>query len=142
MFTLDSRLEKDTHLLGDFPLCRLLLMNDQTYPWVILVPRRADIREIHHLSRADQQQLWRESARVAEWLEKNFSYDSLNVAALGNVVRQLHMHHVCRSVGDPTWPGPVWGAKPPEPYRTEQVAAIRKLTSGLADPELAFDPAD
>ena len=142
MFRLDTRLQKDTYLLGDFPLCRLLLMNDQTYPWVILVPRRAEISEIHHLNNADQQQLWRESARVASWLEEQFSYDSLNVAALGNVVSQLHLHQVCRSVGDPTWPGPVWGAKPPVSYRSEQVADIRKLTAGLADSELAFDPAD
>jgi len=127
MFELDPRLQRDTYLLGDFPLCRLLLLNDSSYPWFILVPRRAGAREIHHLAVEDQQQLWRESAELSRWLEQNFQYDKLNVAALGNVVSQLHLHHVARSIDDRAWPGPVWGAHPAVAYADEKVAAIRKL---------------
>lgn len=126
MFQLDSRLQKDTIVLGDFPLCRLLLMNDAAYPWFILVPRRAGSREIHRLAETDQALLWQESARLAGWMESAFEFDKLNVAALGNVVSQLHLHHVGRSVGDPTWPGPVWGQRPPQPYAEEQIVDIVK----------------
>lgn len=133
MFELDPRLQADTIMLGDFPLCRLLLMNEQTYPWFILVPRRVGIREIHHLSEADQQLLWQESAQLAAWLESSFSFDKLNVAALGNVVSQLHLHHVGRSVGDPTWPGPVWGQRSPVPYAAAEITKIRqKVKIGLS----------
>ena len=133
MFELDSRLQADTISLGDLPLCRLLLMNERTYPWFILVPRRQGICEIHHLEEADQQQLWRESAQLAHWLESAFNFDKLNVAALGNVVSQLHLHHVGRTVGDPTWPGPVWGQRPPVAYAAAEIAEIKqKVKSGLA----------
>lgn len=139
MFELDPRLQKDTHLLGDFPLCRLLLLNDSSYPWFILVPRRAGAREIHHLAPEDQLQLWRESAALACWLEQSFRYDKLNVAALGNVVSQLHLHHVARSVGDRAWPGPVWGAHPPVAYADDKLAEIRKLVRTGNLSEFAFE---
>ena len=126
MFELDPRLKNDTFLLGDFSLCRLLLMNDSSYPWFILVPQRVDIREIHHLTIKDQQQLWQESAELSRWVERAFQYDKLNIAALGNVVSQLHLHHVARSVADSTWPGPVWGAQPAVPYSEAQVETIRE----------------
>ena len=74
----------------------------------------------------DQEQLWRESARLACWMESAFKFDKLNIAALGNVVSQLHLHHVGRQVGDPAWPGPVWGQRPPVPYTEEQIDAIVK----------------
>ncbi|OEU75551.1 MAG: hypothetical protein BA864_11955 [Desulfuromonadales bacterium C00003093] len=134
MFQLDPRLQADTIYLGDFPLSSLLLLNEQTYPWFILVPRREGIREIHHLSEVDQSQLWRESAILARWMETSFKFDKLNVAVLGNIVSQLHLHHVARRVGDPTWPGPVWGQRPPVPYVEEQIDVIvKQVKKGLAE---------
>lgn len=102
-------------------------MNERTYPWFILVPQREGVIELHHLSEADQQQLWRESALLARWMEASFAFDKLNVAALGNIVNQLHLHHVARSQGDPAWPGPVWGQRPPVPYPEEELVRIRQL---------------
>jgi len=134
MFQLDPRLKNDTIEMGDFPLSRLLLMNDSTYPWFILVPRRDAACEIHQLSAADQVALWQESARLAGWMETTFEFDKLNVAALGNVVSQLHLHHVGRRTGDPTWPGPVWGQHPPQPYTSEAIEKIKQQVSeGLAE---------
>lgn len=134
MFELDPRLQADTLSVGDFPLCRLLLMNDSTYPWFILVPRREQSREIHHLAATDQAQLWRESAWLASWMESAFSFDKLNVAALGNVVSQLHLHHVGRRSDDPTWPGPVWGQRPAVAYPEAQLTSLlEKATRELAE---------
>lgn len=124
MFTLDPRLQQDTIRLGEFPLSLLLLMNDFTYPWLILVPKRAGIREIYQLAPADQQQLLWESSHLAETLAALFRPDKLNIAALGNVVPQLHLHHVVRFGTDPAWPAPVWGKAPAVPYHPEQVEAL------------------
>jgi diadenosine tetraphosphate (Ap4A) HIT family hydrolase len=119
--------------MGDFPLCRLLLLNDRNYPWFILVPRRAGVCEIHHLSEADRVEMWRESARLSLWMESVYNFAKLNVAALGNIVSQLHLHHIGRSIGDPTWPGPVWGQHPADAYAANEVAAIRQqVKAGLA----------
>jgi diadenosine tetraphosphate (Ap4A) HIT family hydrolase len=125
MFTLDARLHRDTLALGQFPLSLLLLMNDTTYPWLILVPHRTGIREIFELTPDDQLQLLRESSHLAETLAKIFCPDKLNIAALGNVVPQLHLHHVVRFRNDPAWPAPVWGKAPAVPYRPEQVDTLR-----------------
>lgn len=142
MFELDSRLEHNTCHMGDFSLCRLLLMNESNYVWFILVPRRDAIREIHHLGAADQQQLWQESAALSRWLESSFSYDKLNVAALGNVVSQLHVHHVARTVGDPAWPGPVWGAQPAVPCTADRIEEISSLVRNGSLKECGFKCAD
>lgn len=134
MFTLDPRLQQDTICLGEFPLSLLLLMNDVSYPWLILVPKRAGIREIYQLAPADQQQLLRESSHLAETLAALFRPDKLNIAALGNVVPQLHLHHVVRFGTDPAWPAPVWGKTPAVPYRPEQAEALRaRLLPHLRD---------
>lgn len=134
MFVLDSRLEQDTLLLGDFPLCRLLLMNDSSYPWFILVPRREEVSELFQLDSADQQSLWRETTALAEKLKDTFGADKMNVATLGNVVSQLHMHVIARRRGDAAWPAPVWGHQPAQPYTDEQVETIRqKLKLVLTD---------
>ncbi|CAD5109070.1 HIT family protein [Zestomonas carbonaria] len=125
MFVLDSRLEQDTLLVGDFPLCRLLLMNEARYPWFILVPRREEVSEVFQLDLADQRQLWQETTFLAETLKDSFGADKMNIAALGNVVSQLHMHVIVRRRDDAAWPAPVWGKHPAEPYTDEQVAAIR-----------------
>ena len=134
MFTLDQRLQQDTLLLGDFPLCRLLLMNDANYPWFILVPRRDEVSELFQLDAQEQQQLWRESTELAEVLKDTFKADKMNVATLGNVVSQLHMHVIVRRKDDPAWPAPVWGKHPAKPYSNEQVVALRsKLRMALDD---------
>jgi len=118
-------LAQDTVRLGTFPLSLLLLMNDATYPWLILVPQRPDIREIYQLDTVDQRQLLHESSHLAAALAVHFRPDKLNIAALGNIVQQLHLHHVVRYQGDPSWPAPVWGKAPSVPYRPEQIAALR-----------------
>ncbi|MDF2398394.1 HIT domain-containing protein [Pseudomonas protegens] len=125
MFTLDSRLQQDTLPIGDFPLCRLLLSNDANYPWFILVPRREDISELFQLDVTDQLQLWRETTALAEVLKDSFDADKLNVATLGNVVSQLHMHVIVRKRDDAAWPAPVWGKHPAKPYTAQEVVAIR-----------------
>src|SRR5512139_608970 len=134
MFTLDPRLQHDTIALGSFPLCLLLLMNDRTYPWLILVPKRPEIREIYQLTVADQQQLLRESSLLAAALVTQFRPDKLNIAALGNLVPQLHLHHLVRYRSDPAWPAPVWGKTPPAPYTAGQIISLRtSLCPQLAD---------
>ncbi|PYC19106.1 HIT family protein [Pseudomonas mosselii] len=131
MFTLDSRLQEDSLVLGDLPLCRLLLSKDANYPWFILVPRRADITEAFELEEADQQQLWVETTALAEALKDAFAADKMNVAALGNVVSQLHMHVIVRRQGDAAWPAPVWGKVPAIGYTQEQIDGIRQQVRAL-----------
>jgi len=115
-FELDPRLAADTFLVGETPLCQLLLMNDARYPWLILVPRRGDITEPFELGEADQAQLWQESMRLGEAMKAHFAADKLNIAALGNQVAQLHVHHIARFHVDAAWPGPVWGVGSAVPY--------------------------
>ena len=124
MFELDPRLQQDTLDIGYFPLCRLLLMNDCRYPWFILVPQRENLSEIYQLEESDQQQFWVESCQLSQWMAQFYNFDKLNIAALGNIVSQLHLHHVGRSFNDLAWPGPVWGHSPAVPY---SVAEIEKL---------------
>lgn len=115
-FNLDERLSNDSIVMGDFPLSRVLLMNEARYPWFILVPRVDSVTEIYQLSSFDQLQLFQESVCLAQWMSETFLPDKMNVAAIGNIVRQLHVHHVARRVGDASWPKPVWGQLEPEPY--------------------------
>ncbi len=126
MFVLDERLKNDTCLMGDLPLCRVLLMNDSRYPWLILVPRQADISEVFQLSAPQQQTLWQETTQVAHALNTLFAADKMNIATLGNVVNQLHMHVVARMRNDAAWPAPVWGKGTAEPYSAEQIQLLRK----------------
>ena len=134
MFELNPRLQQDTVDFGSFPLCRLLLMNDCSYPWFILVPQRENLQEIHHMEEADRQQLLAESTRLSLWMECFFNFDKLNVAALGNVVSQLHLHHVGRSINDPAWPGPVWGHRPAVLYSVEEIEKLQQaVQSEFAD---------
>lgn len=132
MFILDTRLQEDTWLIGDFPLCRLLLSNDSNYPWFILVPRREGISELFQLDDVDQQLMWAETTALAGVLKELFTADKMNVATLGNVVSQLHMHVIARYASDAAWPGPVWGKHPAKPYSEADVQVIRdKLKAGL-----------
>ena len=116
LFELHERLAADTHLVGDLVLSRLLLINDATYPWLLLVPRRPGASEILDLSPIEQAQLMTEIAQVSEALKAETACDKLNIAALGNVVSQLHVHVIARSQHDPAWPRPVWGHAAPMPY--------------------------
>jgi diadenosine tetraphosphate (Ap4A) HIT family hydrolase len=115
-FALDERLARDTHVVGDLPLSRVLLMNDARWSWLILVPRREGLVELSDLDAADRALLIEEAARAALFLKAHAEADKINVGALGNVVRQLHLHIVARFVGDPAWPGPVWGHGAATPY--------------------------
>lgn len=131
-FALHPQLAADTFLVAELPLSCMLLMNDSRYPWCILVPRRTGVREIHELSDADQQQLLRESSRLGRAMVAAFGGDKLNVAALGNVVPQLHVHHIVRFQTDAAWPAPVWGKFPAMPYDDDQRAAtIARLKARL-----------
>ena len=133
MFKLDERLFKDTVVLGDFTLCRVLLMNDSRYPWLILVPRRADISELFELNMAEQQQLWQETSYVGQVLKDVFQADKINIATLGNVVKQLHMHIVVRMQDDAAWPAPVWGNGAAQAYTGEVLAAMRARLQAAFD---------
>lgn len=134
MFVMDSRLQQDSHVLGDFPLCRLLLSKDANYPWFILVPKRAGVSELFDLSQEDQLQFWKETTYLAEALKGEFAADKMNVATLGNVVSQMHMHVIVRHQHDAAWPAPVWGKVPAVEYAPGQVEAIgRRLRELLGN---------
>ncbi|HEX4498818.1 MAG TPA: HIT family protein [Thermoanaerobaculia bacterium] len=132
---LHPTLARDTVEVARLPLCRLLLMNDRRFPWLILVPEREDAREIHELPPADRAALVEEIARVGEAMERLFQPDKLNVGALGNIVPQLHVHVVARFAADPAWPGPVWGFGAAVPYEASELAAIReRLAAAFREP--------
>lgn len=132
-FGLHPQLAQDTHVVTDLPLCRVLLMNEARYPWFILVPRRAGIREIHELEAADRQQLWAESDQLSRALMALFQPDKLNIAALGNMVPQLHIHHLARFQTDAAWPAPVWGKFVPEAYAADMAQLLcREMQEQLA----------
>lgn len=144
MFQLHAQLAADSTRIGDLSLCTLLLINDAHYPWFVLVPRREDITEIFQLERADRLQLLEESCLLAEAMKDVFRADKLNIAALGNMVSQLHLHHIARYRDDPAWPGPVWGKLPASPYeeqaRLSRIEQIRNvLSSELTYPEADYD---
>jgi diadenosine tetraphosphate (Ap4A) HIT family hydrolase len=119
-FELDSRLDADTLFLADWPLCRVLRFNDRAYPWLVLVPRRKGVREIIDLDTADQRSLLGEIGRASRALRKALTPEKLNVAALGNMVPQLHVHVIARFTDDPAWPRPVWGVQAPVPLTGEE----------------------
>jgi len=133
LFKLHPKLNEDCIQLGDFKLSRLLLMNDANYPWFILVPRVSKVTEIHHLSKFDQQQLMVESSMLSEIMMAQFDAEKLNIAALGNIVPQLHLHHIARYQNDAAWPDPVWGKHPSIPYLKEELEIVcSRLVSALA----------
>lgn len=143
MFELDPVLARDTIKVGEFPLSELRIMNDSRFPWFILIPRRAGISEIYQLGAEDRVALMEESCLLAETLHDAFSGDKLNVAALGNVVHQLHLHHVVRYASDPCWPQPIWGKLPAVPYTEDELASIlQKVRVLLADDLKSDDEED
>lgn len=141
MFALDPRLAQDTIVLGDFPLCRLLLSKDANYPWFILVPRRADISEVFELQADDQQQLWKETTFLAQALQGAFAADKMNVATLGNVVAQLHMHVIVRRRDDAAWPAPVWGKMPAIEYDNAGLEEIGQRLRAVLPGDFTFQEA-
>lgn len=134
-WALHAQLAADTHVVGDFPLGRLLLMRDAQYPWCILVPRIAGAKELHRLDDADQLQVLRESVALSRAMELIFKPHKMNLAALGNMVPQLHLHHIARYKGDAAWPAPVWGRHPAQPYEAaaldERLRLLRDALPGL-----------
>jgi len=128
-FPLHDRLAADCITLDDWPLCRVLLMNDARYPWLILVPRHPALSDLHDVAEADRAQLMAEIDRASRVLKTRFDADKINVGALGNMVPQLHIHVIARFTDDPAWPGPVWGAQPAVPYESralqERIEALK-----------------
>ncbi len=134
-FILDARLQADTVPVASLDMCDVLLMNDARFPWLIVVPRETSLVEIADLGEHAQQRLWHEVNRAAATLRQVAPCDKLNIGALGNIVRQLHIHVVARREGDAAWPGPVWGHGRTEPYADD------KLQSQLMLLRRAFDAA-
>ena len=126
-FQLHPRLKQDCLEIGRFQLCHLLLMNDNQYPWFILVPAIPNLSEIHHLAKTDRVQLIEESSYLAKNLADLCKADKMNIATLGNMVPQLHIHHIVRYKNDPTWPAPVWGKLDAIPYTQEEIKSILDL---------------
>ena len=124
-FELDPRLAADTAKVGTLGLCTLLLMNDRRWPWLILVPQRSDVTEIHDLTPLDQTMLTFETSLTAKALKTFTGAEKINVGALGNRVAMLHVHVVARRTGDANWPGPVWGFGRAEPYEAETLDKLR-----------------
>ncbi len=138
-FKLNPTLEADSYVLGTFPLSLLLLINDSQYPWFTLVPQRSNISEIYELSETEQTQLWLESRQLSIAVMQVHKGDKLNVAAIGNMVNQLHLHHVVRFKTDKCWPKPIWGQLPMKPYILPEVNKLKtQLIMGLKHTQ--FEP--
>lgn len=137
VFALDARLAADTHVIGDLALCRVLLMNDVRFPWLVLVPRVAGARDWIDLPQRDRHLLLDEIDRASLALRQLVQPHKLNVATLGNVVAQLHVHVIARFSDDAAWPAPVWGIGSAEAYAPE---ALRLRATNLRS-VLAFDAA-
>ena len=133
-FQLHPQLGQDCIDIGRFDLCRLLMMNDSTYPWFILVPEKAGLTEIYQLSKAERSQLTEESCFLAENLAALYRADKINIAAIGNLVPQLHIHHIIRYQTDKAWPAPVWGKFDRVPYTQAQAdGQIARVKACLKD---------
>ncbi len=134
-FELDPRLAGDTFVVGDLSLCRVLLMRDRRYAWLVLVPRRQGMAEVADLTADERETLWREVDAAGAALRAVAPCDKLNIGALGNIVRQLHVHVVARVEGDAAWPGPVWGHGNAEAYgdgeAEERVEALKGRLGGV-----------
>ncbi len=123
-FELDGRIARDSDLIATLDLCQLRIQNDSRWPWLVMVPQRADMTEIFELSEADQALLSAEVNHVAAVLKEITGATKINVGALGNIVRQLHVHVIARFEGDANWPGPIWGYGSAEPYDGEKRQAL------------------
>ncbi|MGC3873719.1 HIT domain-containing protein [Halomonas sp. GXIMD04776] len=131
-FTLHPRLAADTYQLTDLPLCQVRLMNDARFPWLILIPRRAAIREVYELDENDQARLWQETTVLGRGMQQLLGGDKLNLATLGNQVAQLHVHVILRRQNDEAWPAPVWGMGTPQVYTQAALNEMRHRLLALA----------
>jgi diadenosine tetraphosphate (Ap4A) HIT family hydrolase len=120
-FQLHPRLKQDCIAIGRFDLCQLLMMDDSQYPWFILVPEKADIKEIYQLSKSERHTLTEESSYLAENMATLYKADKMNIEAIGNLVPQLHIHHIVRYQTDKAWPAPIWGKFAAIPYTQQQI---------------------
>jgi diadenosine tetraphosphate (Ap4A) HIT family hydrolase len=131
-FALHPRLQADTEFVADWALSRVLAMNDARYPWLILVPRRPNLTELHDLDAEARATLTEEIARASAGLKTLTGAAKINLGALGNLVPQLHIHVVARNPGDAAWPGPVWGQGGATPYETAQMTGfVARLREAL-----------
>jgi len=124
MFTLHERLLEDTRDIIPLAVSRVLLMNDSSFPWLILVPERAGVREMYDLGQEDRAIFIEEISLASEIIQQLFAPDKINIGALGNLVPQLHMHVVGRFRNDRAWPGPVWGSGPSTPYEKKELDTV------------------
>jgi diadenosine tetraphosphate (Ap4A) HIT family hydrolase len=131
-FELHPDLQRDGIPIGRFPLCQVLLNNDKTYPWFVLVPMIANVRDTIDLTIDDHQTLWNETRAFGIGIMNVFKGDKLNVAALGNVTPQLHIHAIVRYRSDPAWPTPIWGKFPMQAYDSSEIELVRRKL-GMAD---------
>ncbi|MGJ8693372.1 MAG: HIT domain-containing protein [Thalassotalea sp.] len=138
-FSLHPLLVESTIELAQLPLSTLLLSDDKQYPWFILVPRIANIQDTYQLDWQDQLQLLNESSLLSELLMNIFNGDKMNVAAIGNVCPQLHVHHIIRYKNDIAWPAPVWGFKPPIAYSLEEITKIKAKILPLIEEIIATE---
>ena len=136
-FQLHPRLAADTQIVGDLPLCQLLLLNDRRFPWCVLVPRQADLRELHDLPADALASLMNEVVAVSRALKIHCNAFKINVGALGNLVPQLHVHVVGRRENDDAWPGPVWGHGQAIPYEEAEAARLRNALREACGAKLA-----
>jgi diadenosine tetraphosphate (Ap4A) HIT family hydrolase len=131
-FRLDERLARDSELITKLGLCQLRIQNDKRWPWLVLVPQRNDVSELFELTPLDQAMLSFETNQVASALKELTGATKINVGALGNIVRQLYVHIIARTEGDPCWPGPIWGQGTPEPYSdNDRHDFMKKLAGAL-----------
>ncbi|TDR51147.1 diadenosine tetraphosphate (Ap4A) HIT family hydrolase [Halomonas ventosae] len=124
-FEPDARLVNDSYPVTELPLCQLRLMDDARFPWLVLIPRRLEVSEVFQLDAPNQQQLWREASAVGRAMLEALGGDKLNIASLGNVVAQLHVHVIVRRREDAAWPAPVWGHGQAEAYDLDRLADLR-----------------
>jgi len=135
-FVLHPQLQQDTIALGRMDLCQVLLMNDSQFPWLILVPEIADIRELFQLNQQQRQLFMEESCHLAETISVIYQADKINIGAIGNMVPQLHIHHIVRFRNDKLWPAPIWGKLPAVPYTDQQLAE----QTALLKQQLSLNP--
>lgn len=133
-FQLHPRLQQDCITIGRFELCRLLIMNDRQYPWFILVPEISNLTELYQLDKTQYTVFMEESCYLAENLAALFEADKMNIANIGNIVAQLHIHHIVRYQTDSAWPTPVWGKFSAVPYNEAQITErVSQVTARLSE---------